>query len=225
MVAGGKLFLQTASVDGATRSLLCLDAATGKTVWSADAPGQMARTHKKNSLASGTPAVDAERVYCLWWDGDALTLAAYTLDGKSAWATPLGAYRSDHGAGHSPVVYGGRVFVNNDGSDDLGGKAELQAFDAAHRPAGVGRPAEGVPGQLLDAPGGRAAGQAGRAGGRHHVGHHRLRPGHRPGGVEPRHGVGQRGHAAAGDRPPGVCGRQGRVRVRRRRRVAVHGGP
>src|SRR5438094_5037896 len=52
IVVGGKVFVQTASKDGKTRTLLCLDAATGKTLWTKDVRGEIAKTHPKNTLAS-----------------------------------------------------------------------------------------------------------------------------------------------------------------------------
>ncbi len=130
IVVNGKVFLQTGSSDGTKRLLLCLDAATGKTEWTKEVLGQKAKAHAKNSMASGTPASDGTLVYCLWWDGDAMSLAAYDFAGNEKWSHSLGSYRSDHGAGHSPAVYDGTVYVNLDGSADLGGSAALLAFDA-----------------------------------------------------------------------------------------------
>ena len=69
VVWNDKVFLQTAP-SGKERALLCLDARTGKTLWSKSAPGAAFRTlHKKNTLSSATPAVDAARVYVPFWDG------------------------------------------------------------------------------------------------------------------------------------------------------------
>jgi outer membrane protein assembly factor BamB len=131
IVVGDKLFLQADTKDGAKRSLLCLDAADGKPVWSRDLPGKFVRVgkdgrHIKNSMASSTPASDGEQVYCVFWDGEAVSLHAYDLAGNPRWQQPLGAYKSEHGAAHSPAVYKGKVFVNL----DQDGKATLFAFDA-----------------------------------------------------------------------------------------------
>jgi outer membrane protein assembly factor BamB len=114
IVVKGRVFLESASADGSQRMLLCYDAATGKLNWTKTAPAQSAHTHAKNNLATSTPASDGERVYALFWDGVALGLRAYTLDGKELWQTSLGAYKSEHGAGHSPIVSNGTVFVNFD---------------------------------------------------------------------------------------------------------------
>ncbi len=126
IVVGKQVFVQSASEDGSKRFLLCLDATTGKVMWTKELPGKSARKHNKNSLASGTPASDGERVYCVSWDGDTISLHAYDLAGKPLWTQPLGGFVSQHGPGHSPAVYNGVVYVNVD--DDQG--AVLKAFDA-----------------------------------------------------------------------------------------------
>ena len=126
VVVGGKIYLQTASADGKTRSLLCLSAKDGGQIWSKDVPGDKAKTHAKNSLASGTPACDGTHVYCQWWDGSGVSLYAYDLKGNEVWRASLGGYDSQHGPGFSPMVHDGLVYVNVD--DDK--HAELVAFDA-----------------------------------------------------------------------------------------------
>jgi outer membrane protein assembly factor BamB len=131
IVVKGKLFLQTGSDDGSTRTLLCLDPKTGATIWAKDQPGKpvakgQGGLHAKNTLASSTPASDGEFVYCVWWNGTGLSLYAYDFAGNIKWTQELGAYKSEHGAGHSPSVYQGKVFVNF----DQDGSAVLYAFDA-----------------------------------------------------------------------------------------------
>ncbi|MBP3959361.1 PQQ-binding-like beta-propeller repeat protein [Gemmata sp. G18] len=126
IIVDGKVYLQSASADGKARSLMCLNAADGKTLWTKELPGNKASAHAKNSLASGTPACDGTQIYCAWWDGSAVSLAAYDLTGKEAWQASLGSYVSQHGPGFSPMVHNGLVFVNVD--DDK--HAELVAFDA-----------------------------------------------------------------------------------------------
>jgi len=126
IVVGGKVFVQSASDDGAKRQLVCLDAATGAAEWTKELDGKTAKRHAKNSLASGTPACDGERVYVISWDGAAIGLLAYDVAGKELWSQSLGGFVSQHGPGHSPAVYDGVVYVNVD--DDRG--AVLKAFDA-----------------------------------------------------------------------------------------------
>jgi outer membrane protein assembly factor BamB len=126
IVWGERLFLQTASPDGRERALVCVNVSDGRVLWSRSVPGSKAKKHDKNTLASGTPATDGERVYTVFWDGNRLRLAAHDFDGQPLWTRDLGTYTSQHGPGHSPVVHAGKVFVAN----DQDGVALVQAFDA-----------------------------------------------------------------------------------------------
>jgi outer membrane protein assembly factor BamB len=126
IVWGDRLFLESASADGKERYLLCLDANKGKILWRKEAPGQPAHTHKFNNWASSTPATDGERVYAIFWDGKGLSLHAYDFAGKKVWQRNLGPFSSQHGAGLSPVVYKGTIYLNYDQRDS----AELIALDA-----------------------------------------------------------------------------------------------
>jgi outer membrane protein assembly factor BamB len=102
-----------------------LNATNGKTEWTKELPGDFAKTHAKNTLASGTPACDGKQIYCSWWDGKVVSLHTYDLSGKELWQASLGNYISQHGPGFSPMVHDGTVFVNVD--DDK--HAQLVAFD------------------------------------------------------------------------------------------------
>lgn len=139
IIVGGKLFVQSASDDGTRRFVYCLDAATGKELWKKEHSGRRAAYSNKNSsLSSATPAGDGERVYCVSWDGDSLTLFAFDVSGKELWQQPLGGFVSQHGPGHSPMVHNGLVYVSVDEDAELEdkkgnvarGKAILFAFDA-----------------------------------------------------------------------------------------------
>jgi outer membrane protein assembly factor BamB len=126
IVSGDKVFVQSAAADGSERFLLCLDAANGDVLWKKSAPGAAAHTHDKNSLASSTPAADGERVYAIFWDGKDVSLAAYDFKGERQWERDLGPFKSEHGAGMSPIVYDGKVIVNFDQDKS----AAVVAFDA-----------------------------------------------------------------------------------------------
>lgn len=125
IIWNGQIFLQTSSPDGKERLLLCLDAKTGKTVWEKKYPGQFAKTHAKNSLASATPATDGEMVYAPIWDGKDVILHAHTLKGEPVWHRNLGEFKSQHGAGASPVLYKDKLFF----AFDMDGKAVLYTLD------------------------------------------------------------------------------------------------
>ena len=48
-----------------------------------------APTHALNTLASSTPTSDGERLYCVWWDGAAMSVHGYDLAGKELWSGRL----------------------------------------------------------------------------------------------------------------------------------------
>ncbi len=126
VIAKGRLFLQSAAADASNRQLHCLDAASGKLLWTRTAPGTKARTHVRNTLASCTPAADGEQVYIVFWDGAEIALYAYDYEGALHWKRDLGPFKSQHGPGHSPMLYDGLVILAN----DQDGSAVLLAFDA-----------------------------------------------------------------------------------------------
>jgi outer membrane protein assembly factor BamB len=129
IVVGKRIYLAASTAKA--RMLLCYDT-NGKLLWKREAPGGLGKIHPLSSLASSTPCSDGERVYIVFWDGKNVSLHAYEQDGTPVWNRDLGPFKSQHGPGFSPVVYDGKVIVNN----DQDGKAELLAFEAA-----TGKPA------------------------------------------------------------------------------------
>lgn len=113
----GKVFLQGASDDGATRTIYCLDLNDGKVLWKQSINAIKARTHNLSSLASSTATTDGIRVYVPFWDGSTIAIYAYDMTGHEVWKRDLGPYNSQHGAGHSPIVHEGKVFFANDQDD------------------------------------------------------------------------------------------------------------
>ena len=89
--------------------VLCLDAATGKTLWKKSMPGQ-----KSARGAACTPAISGGRLYTTG-SGNLHCLDAQT--GEHRWSSPIKAKST----GSSVLVAGGRVFASAD---------TLQAFNA-----------------------------------------------------------------------------------------------
>ncbi|MFN0055300.1 MAG: PQQ-binding-like beta-propeller repeat protein [Planctomycetales bacterium] len=121
IVVDGRVYLQTASVEGDQRMLLCLDLKTGEPIWKHTVSGETGETHAKNTLASCSAAVAGERVFIPFWDGKNLSLEALDLSGKRLWSVDLGPFVSQHGAGHSPVVVGNNVIlaIDQDGASEV----------------------------------------------------------------------------------------------------------
>ena len=122
---GERLFITSAEQQGAVRLLLCLDAASGKTLWAKEFPSGSHHVHLQNSFASSTPTVDADRVYVAWTTPERYTVAALTHDGREAWQADLGKFTSQHGFGTSPIVYEDLLVIN----DDQDGESSLVALD------------------------------------------------------------------------------------------------
>lgn len=116
VVWGDRVFLQTASNDASTRSLICLDAKTGKEVWSRTIPGIKPKQTVRfdSSLASATPTTDGEAVFVPFWDGKDVILTAYNFKGDKLWDRNFGEFVSQHGAGASPIVYKNLVIFSVD---------------------------------------------------------------------------------------------------------------
>jgi outer membrane protein assembly factor BamB len=114
VIWGDQVFITSATDAGRLRSLYCLHAETGKTLWSRTIGMGTNRKHAKNSYASSTPAVDGERVYVAFADQERYGLAAYTLAGDLVWRTWFGPFVSQHGLGASPIVYEDLVIMPNE---------------------------------------------------------------------------------------------------------------
>jgi outer membrane protein assembly factor BamB len=139
VVWGDRLFLQAASPDGTERFLFCLNTADGKVVWSRSVPAARAPTNARNSLASSTPATDGERVYVVFWDGKEVGLYAYNFQGDFLWKHGLGGFKSQHGAGASPMVFEDKVILANDQDGAsvlvcLDGKTGKTVWEAPRKP-------------------------------------------------------------------------------------------
>lgn len=105
-----------------------LDAATGKVAWEREAHKGLPSggRHRKNTYASETPVTDGERLYVSF--GQNIGLFCYALDGTLLWKRqwPPTRIYLDFGTASSPVVHGGRVFVQQDSEDG----SFLTALDA-----------------------------------------------------------------------------------------------
>jgi outer membrane protein assembly factor BamB len=115
---GDKVFLLSADPDNGTRYVLCLSAVDGKILWQRDYPSQVHPIHQLNTLASSTPVVDENRVYCAWSTPEAFTLLALSHDGEPVWEANLGPFISQHGFGTSPILFGDLLIITNDQDAD-----------------------------------------------------------------------------------------------------------
>ena len=120
-VVDGRIYLTTAVPDGdgleAEQSLraLCLEAATGKTLWNVEVFRQpQDKVHKKNSHASPTAIVDGGQVFVHFGTHGTASLS---LDGQILWMNRELTYVPTHGNGGSPALVGDRLVLCCDGAD------------------------------------------------------------------------------------------------------------
>jgi outer membrane protein assembly factor BamB len=124
---GAKVFLTAGDRKTGKRIVLCLDADSGRTLWTKELDAKSYAMHQRNSVATATPTVDAGRVYLTWATPSRLTAMALDHDGKLVWEVDLGPFKSQHGFGVSPILHDGMLILAND--QDNGGS--LIALDAA----------------------------------------------------------------------------------------------
>ncbi len=117
VVWGGRLFITCCEPKTALRMLLCLDAATGKTLWQRDYPTKPFRMHGDNAYAAASPAADADGVIIALSTPDEVVLLALDNEGKEVWRRALGPYVGNHGTGFSPIIAEGLVVLPNDQED------------------------------------------------------------------------------------------------------------
>ena len=101
---GSRLFVTAGDADAGQMTLAALDAATGETLWTRRFASPAYKMHPSNSLASSTPAADAQRVYVAWAHDGSLELAALDHRGGQVWRRELGKLGFKHGFGVSPIV-------------------------------------------------------------------------------------------------------------------------
>jgi outer membrane protein assembly factor BamB len=115
---GQRIFLTSAGTTNGTRYVVCLSATDGATQWTQEFPSKTHQIHQQNSLASSTPTVDAEHVYCAWATPDEFAVVALGHDGKQVWRANLGKFVSQHGFGTSPILHGDLVIITDDQDAD-----------------------------------------------------------------------------------------------------------
>lgn len=108
--------------------IYAFDATTGKITWEREAYKGLpiGGRHRKNTYASETPFTDGERVYAYF--GENIGLFVYALNGDFLWKRtwPPQPIYLDFGTGTSPIVYEGRVYLQQDSEKEC----YLTALDA-----------------------------------------------------------------------------------------------
>lgn len=108
---------------------VCLDIATGRTLWAktvADVKPKFGK-HVSNTFATESPCGDQQGIYAFF--GAVGTLVALDHEGHERWRREFGPQRiqNQFGTGSSPLVHGGRLFVQRYNEDE----GMLACLDAA----------------------------------------------------------------------------------------------
>ncbi len=122
IVVGQKVFVTTAVSSGQknkntehTWKVICLDAVTGKTLWSKDAIQSRPRlgTHRDNTYASETPVSDGSKLVAYF---GMMGLFCYDLEGKELWKKDLGNFpmKNEWGTSSSPIIHNGMLYLQID---------------------------------------------------------------------------------------------------------------
>ena len=134
VIWGDRIFLMSANPETAKRYVLCISAESGDILWTREFDSDHHHLHGRNSFASGTPAVDEERLYVAWSDPSQVRLMAFDHDGNDVWERNLGTWVSQHGFGTSPIVYQDKLILFNSQQKDRvegvpPGDSHMMAFD------------------------------------------------------------------------------------------------
>lgn len=114
IVFGNRVFVTTATEEGASYHLLCLDRKTGAILWDRQVLRQKpGHRQPLNSYASSTPVTDGKNVYVVAFDG---SIAAVSTEGETVWVYRDFEYFSEHGLGVSPILYNELLIVAFDPS-------------------------------------------------------------------------------------------------------------
>jgi outer membrane protein assembly factor BamB len=114
VVWGSRVFLTGA--DASTRAVLAFERETGKRLWTCPVrtrppPPDVEGVYKDTGLAPCTPATDGLRVYAFFGTTE---LVAVDMAGRQLWARWSGEPDSTYGISTSPVLYGGRLYLQLD---------------------------------------------------------------------------------------------------------------
>lgn len=117
VIWGNQVWMTTAAEDGTRLFAVCVDRETGKVIHDLKlfevANPQFA--HKFNSYGSPTPVIEEGRVYVTF--GSPGTACLDTKTGRVIWERRDFVCNHFRGAGSSPILHGGLLIMNFDGSD------------------------------------------------------------------------------------------------------------
>jgi len=126
-----RVFVTTATPDGTSCRVVCLDAMRGNVVWDKEVFTQASpRKLAENSHATPTPATDGKLVFAAFNGG---RIVALDFAGNVAWSWRDSQFISKHGLGASPLLYRDLLIMPFDGNGaaDVNNIGYRTAWDGA----------------------------------------------------------------------------------------------
>jgi outer membrane protein assembly factor BamB len=109
-----RVIVTSATDEGHSCHVICLDRRTGDVVWDREVFRQETRFKRPdNSYATPTAVTDGRRIFAVFAAGG---IAALDMDGKPLWTNDEVKFFSQHGLGASPILAGDVVIMPFDGS-------------------------------------------------------------------------------------------------------------
>ena len=115
-----KLFVTSESRNTETVALLCLDAKSGKTLWSKPLAVGAYHLHRFNNTAAASPAVNDNTVVISWFNGtdNKAMLTAFDHSGTKLWDYGIGKVKTQHGFNLQPIIHQEQVVLAHVHMDD-----------------------------------------------------------------------------------------------------------
>lgn len=115
-----KLFITSENRDTKTVALLCLDARSGKALWSKPLAVGDYHLHRFNNTAAASPAVNDSTVVISWFNGtdNKAMLTAFDHSGAMLWDYEIGKVKTQHGFSLQPVIHQEQVVLAHVHMDD-----------------------------------------------------------------------------------------------------------
>jgi outer membrane protein assembly factor BamB len=124
VVKDGQIYLSAIDTETSNLLALCVDEKTGKVLWK-QVIGPALSANKRNDFATPSAATDGKQVVFLYGNGE---IVGFTTAGKELWRRNL---QTEYGKfvimwlyGSSPIMHGGRIFVQVLQNEDKGPKVD-----------------------------------------------------------------------------------------------------
>ena len=121
----GRIYCTTWRAESKELATVALDQATGKVLWrNPITPQRVEQVNPSGNPATATVACDGHRIFAYF---GSVGMFCYDLDGHKLWEQRLGPFQDEYGAASSPILFDGRVILNEDHDAD----SFLLAMDSA----------------------------------------------------------------------------------------------